>query len=94
MVMAVHEGLVELGRDGFGGRAIAKTCGLANSAELHAELASTPAANLIVLPSERVFDDMSESDRSALSVGQFQRVEIGDPFSSSRPDVGWILLLG
>ncbi len=93
LVMAVHEGLIELDGEGFGGPAIAKTCRLANSAELHATLAGDPTANLLVLLSERIFDDLTERDRSAFSASRFQRVEIGDS-RGGQPDVGWVFLPG
>jgi hypothetical protein len=93
LVMAVHEGLTVLTEDSLGGQAIAKTCRMADSDELHATLTSQPSANLIVLLSERIFDDLSEHDRIALAAGKFRRVEIADP-PGGEPNIGWVFIAG
>jgi hypothetical protein len=88
--MAVHEGITILAAGSFAGRAVAKTCRLLGSPALRAALARSPRADLAVMLSDQVFEDISGFDRS-LPLGDCERVEIEDP-DGGASDVGWVFV--
>jgi hypothetical protein len=90
-VMAVHEGITVLAPDGYHGQAISTARRLAAAADLGARLADNPTADLIVLLSERVFEDIDRPEAFGVPPGRFERVEIRNPPAGTR-DVGWIYI--
>jgi hypothetical protein len=88
--MAFHEGITTLVSGIFTGQTVAKTCWLLGSPPLHAALARHPRANLAVLVSDQVFEDLGSFDH-CLPADKFERVEFDDPAAPGR-STGWILV--
>ncbi len=91
--VAVHEGITILIGNAFAGNAVVKTCRLRDSTPLHLALTRNPHADLAVLLSEEVFEDVARFDQLRLPVDLFQRVEVGHQAKNNR-DVGWIFIPG
>jgi hypothetical protein len=87
--MAVHEGVTMLTAGGFAGRAVDRARQLACSPPLHAALRAYPEADLIVLLSGQVYDDVTQFGDPYLAPDLFQRAEITSPARGYR-DTGWI----
>jgi hypothetical protein len=83
--MAVHEGITTLRSGVFVGRAVATTYRLLGVPQLRAALASHPHANLAVIFSDRIFEDLGSFDHW-LPTDKFRRVEIDGR------EGGWILV--
>lgn len=87
--MAVHEGLTILAAQGFTGRAVTTTRRLADCKPLRQALAANPDADLAVILSSQVFDDVSQFSDPLLPADRFQRADV-----THLPDghgaVGWI----
>ena len=79
VALAFHEGIVALEPSGFSGVAIGRACRLAVAPETRSAMASHPAADLIVLLTDRIFDDLREQPDSAFGTARFERVDIEDP---------------
>lgn len=91
VTMAVDEGITTLEAGGYRGHAIAKACRLVTSDPMRKALTAYRSADLIVLLSERIFDDISRLDAPGMRTGKCQLVEIDDPVDARR-DVGWIYI--
>lgn len=89
--MAVHEGVTVLTHGGFAGRAVDRARQLACSPPLQAALAAHPGADLVVLLSGQVYDDVTQFGDPYLAPDLFQRAEITSPARGYR-DTGWILV--
>jgi hypothetical protein len=91
--MAVHEGITILAAGGFAGLAVAKARRLAHSRPLRSALTGHPDADLAVMLSDQVFEDVGQFDQPGLPARQFRRVEIQNLPEEPR-DVGWIYIPG
>jgi hypothetical protein len=91
VTMAVHEGITTLEADGYHGYAISKACQLAGSDAVSDALMAHSGADLAVLLSDRIFDDISRLGVPGLRIAKCQRVEISDPVGEHR-DYGWIYI--
>jgi hypothetical protein len=87
--MAVHEGITILTAKGFTGQAVVRACRLAGSPPLRAALAADPDADLIVMLSDQVFEDLIQFGHSCMSRDRFHRAEITNPTRGYR-EAGWI----
>ncbi len=87
--MAVHEGITILTAKGFSGQAVVRACRLAGSRPLRAALAADPDADLIVMLSDQVFEDVVQFGHSFLPRDRFRRAESTDP-TRGYSDAGWI----
>jgi len=91
--MAVHEGITILAAGGFAGHAVVKTRRLLDSRPLRAALAGSPHADLAVLLSDQVFEDVGRFGHPRLPADRFQRVEVDNP-PGEFCDIGWIYVPG
>ena len=89
--MAVHEGITVLTPDGFTGQAVRRVCSLVHSAPLHAALAADLDANLVVMLSDQVFDDVTQFKHSGMFRDRFRRAEVTIP-GDGYLDAGWIYI--
>jgi len=79
LVLVFHEGVVVLEPAGFRGAAIGRACRLAGAPQARSALASHPVSDLVVLLTDRIFDDLTgHHPDPALGAGQFERVELND----------------
>jgi hypothetical protein len=91
LTMAIHEGIVVLTDDGYRGYAIAKACQFVSSAAARQALALHSTADLLVLLSERIFDDLIRLDVPGLLPACCQRLEIDGP-DGKADDLGWLYI--
>jgi hypothetical protein len=88
--VAVHEGITMLDAGEFDGPAIRKACWLLAARPLRAALASRPGANLAVLFSGRIHEDLGWLDQ-CLAPEEFTRVQLGEP-SGLVGETCWLLV--
>ncbi len=91
--MAVHEGITILTSEGFTGQAVAKVSRLAGAQSLRAALAADPVADLVVMLSDQVFEDVTQFGHDDMSRDRFRRAEVTIP-ASGDSDAGWIYAPG
>lgn len=89
--MAIHEGVTVLTHGGFAGRAVDRARRLACSPPLQAAFGAYPGADLIVMLSGQVYDDVTQFGDPYLAPDLFQRTEIAGPARGYR-DTGWIFV--
>jgi hypothetical protein len=87
--MAVHEGITILTPEGFTGQAVACVSRLAGAQPLRAALAADPDADLMVMLSGQVFEDLVQFGHAGLSRDRFRRAEVAIP-ANGNLDAGWI----
>jgi hypothetical protein len=85
--MVVHEGITTLVAGVFDGPAVRDACALVTAMPLRAALAAAPMAELAVLFSGRLRDDLAGFER-CLAPGDFTSIEL--PVGTA--DTGWLLL--
>jgi hypothetical protein len=88
--VAVHEGIAALEAGEFDGPAIRKAGWLLAARPLRAALASRPGANLAVLFSGRIHEDLGWFD-GYLPPEEFTPVVVSDP-SARTQETGWLLV--
>ena len=87
--MAVHEGITILTPDGFTGQAVARVSRLAGAQSLRAALAADPDADLMVMLSDQVFEDVTQFGHDGLSRDRFHRAPAMIP-ANGDSGAGWI----
>lgn len=87
--MAVHEGVTILTSEGFTGHAVMQVSRLAGAQPLRAALTADPDADLIVLLSDQVFEDVVQFDHACLSRDRFHRAAAAIQ-ANGNLDAGWI----
>ena len=87
--MAVHEGITILTPDGFTGQALVRVTRLAGAQPLRAALAADPDADLMVMLSDQVFEDLVQFGHAWLSRDRFRRAGLTIPANGNH-DAGWI----
>ena len=87
--MAVHEGITILTPDGFTGQAVVRVTRLAVAQPLRAALAADPDADLMVMLSDQVFEDLVQFGHAWLSRDRFRRAGVTIPANGNH-DAGWI----
>lgn len=80
--VAAHVGHVEPGANGFVGHAVVRTCRMVDSAALRAALAAHPAAQLALMISDPVLEDVVGRERHRLRTADFRPVDVRDPAKS------------
>lgn len=91
--LAAHTGHVETGANGFVGHAVVRTCRLLDSTVLRHALVDHPAADLAVLVSETLHEDVVSQESHGLHPETFRRVEIVEPGKEFRSH-GYLLVPG
>jgi hypothetical protein len=89
--LAAHEGITTLVAGAFDGPAVREACALVTAAPLRAALAAAPAAELAVLFSGRLRDDLDGFDR-CLDASEFIPIEFAVNTSAGKAESGWLLL--
>jgi hypothetical protein len=87
--LAVHEGVTILTAGGFAGRAVDWARRLASAPPLRAAFDAHPGADLIVLLSGQVYDDVTQFGDAGLPRGRFRRAEMTSAAGGHR-DTAWI----
>jgi hypothetical protein len=87
--MAVHEGVTILTSEGFTGHAVMQVSRLAGAQPLRAALTADPDADLMVLLSDQVFEDVVQFDHACLSRDRFRRAAGAIP-ANGNLGAGWI----
>lgn len=77
--VAAHVGHVEAGANGFVGHAVVRTCRMVGSAPLRRCLDEHPGANLALMVSEPVWEDVVAPEVHALRAADFRPVDVRDP---------------
>jgi hypothetical protein len=87
--IAVHEGVTILTARGFAGRAVDRARQLASAPPPPAAFDTHPAADLIVLLSGQVYDDVTQFGDAYLPAGRFRCAELPGAACGHR-DTAWI----
>lgn len=88
--VAVHEGITTLVAGVFGGPAVRRASALVTTPALHTLLAAAPSAELAVLFSGRLRDDLGGFHR-CLNPGDFMPVELPAAITAGATESGWLL---
>lgn len=72
--VALHQGITRCDESGFGGRAVAKARSLRDAPVLGRELAAHPEADLALIVSAELFEDVADDDRTHLRRDAFRKV--------------------
>jgi hypothetical protein len=89
--MAAHEGVTTLVAGVFDGPAVLEARALVTAAPLRAVLAAAPSADLAVLFSSRLRDDLSGFDE-CLDVSDFTQLELQPRPGAGAEEPGWLLV--
>jgi hypothetical protein len=91
LTVAAHEGITTLVSGVFGGPAVLKACALVTAPPLRAALDAAPAADLAVLFSSRLRDDLDGFNR-CLDLSDFTPVELEIGTANEAGEPGWLLV--
>ncbi|GAA4198570.1 hypothetical protein [Microbispora amethystogenes] len=87
--LAMHHGVVVPGRNGYVGQAAVTVCRLLDANEARRALASAPQANLVVVFSERIFEDVVAQGHTGYRPGLFTEVTVR---TKERDERAWMLV--
>lgn len=89
--MAVNEGIVHIGDNGFPSDAINKMSHMRDSPVVKAALSAFPDAGLVLLVTDRIYEDIVEQGYDGIRRDRFRKVRV--PTKNNREAVGWISVL-
>src|SRR5262245_51884854 len=76
--VAVHHGPAVPAPMGYGGQAVVHVCRLRDAQPVRAALDAAPNANLVLVVSSLVFDDVIRQRHTSLSATDFTRIDVAD----------------
>ncbi|MFI6579233.1 hypothetical protein ACIBFB_25895 [Nocardiopsis sp. NPDC050513] len=91
--LAVHEGIVYAADNGFAGEAVVTLTRLCNASAAKQALTDNPRADLVVIVSERIFNDVVSQNLHELLADDFSEVRVDDPAKGFR-ERAWVALPG
>lgn len=93
--VAVHQGMCEHDGEGWVGKAVNTTARLVDAAPLKAALVAADRANLALIVSRQVFDDVIRHDYRSVDSSTFERVALNGPQAKElEGETAWIHVPG
>lgn len=77
--VAVHQGNIRIGENGFAGKAAVTVCRMRDNDQVRQALADHPASNLVLVVSESIYSDVIEEGTHALYRWHFDSIALDEP---------------
>ncbi|RNL85757.1 hypothetical protein [Halostreptopolyspora alba] len=87
--VAVHQGNISVGDNGFAGKAAVTVCRMRDSDQVRAALANRPDSDLVLVVSESIYSDVIEEGTHALYRWRFDPIVIDEPAKDFRANA-WV----
>lgn len=89
--MAIHEGIVHRGDNGYPSDAINKMSHMRDHSAVKTALSSFPDAGLVLVVTDRIYEDIVEQEYDGIRRDRFRRLVF--PLKHGREAVGWVSVL-